>query len=108
MECVLLSIGTFVLGAAFTWLVSERSTREIAKKLPPELVSALRETDRLKFTLDEIEQLVLSVGYPTEFGIIPHNCPSCGSSKIRTYSVEGYDGDHEMAAKCEDCGRGIL
>lgn len=30
-------------------------------------------------------------------------CPRCGGSKMRTYAVEGYDGDREMEMHCTDC-----
>ena len=108
----LLSLGLVGLSALASWYFTQRYYRKatadlqgLVDRLPQEVVTALRNAEEREYTLDELEDLVLQYGYPTQFGIVPHKCPECGSNEIETYGTPGNEYvDPEMAMRCRMCG----
>ena len=53
--------------------------QRIVDKLPSSVATKLAEEQRRKLTLDELEELIQEAdAYPTDYGLFPNTCPTCG------------------------------
>lgn len=71
---------------AITWLFARLYYRKQSEDLRQEhdrvldrISQLLRIEDARDLSLEDLEEVVLERGYPTEFGIVPAECPECGA-----------------------------
>lgn len=79
----------------------------MVEKLPDEFLDVSKDEERRKLTFEELEELVLEHAEdatPTRWGLLPHECPECGSEEFDTGYGRGSEGEIEPWARCSECG----
>ena len=111
MDPFMWNVGYFVLGCAMTVAVGKWTTdqmTEVVRKLPAEFVTAIRDSEKVKLTIADLEELIHGQGfYPMGGGLGTDDCPKCGGP-VEHQGHEAIDHKHDDAyrwvdMKCSRC-----